>query len=201
VADRSPSAMTGTAAPATTRRPGLRGLLARRWPTLLAVALVAPTLSSGTPEEVRGLAGAMMLLPLWYVVIEALDRRRWTWGALVVLTGLYVLLRFLDLVPPALVMLGIALVAVGWAAVRGRLTQPSMVLQVAGLVAWSALVLAGLTLPADVALYVVAAGWFAHGLWDLAHLRADAGVARTAAEWCAVVDVLIPAGLVASVVL
>ena len=38
--------------------------------------------------------------------------------------------------------------------------------------------------------YVVAAGWFAHGLWDLAHLRADAGVARSGAEWCAVIDVL-----------
>lgn len=190
------SAMADAAAPAPARRPGLRGVLARRWPTLLAVVLAAPTLSSGTPEEVRSLASAMMLLPLWYVVVEALDRRRWTWGVLIVGIALYVLLRWLDRVQPALVLLAIALAAVGWAAVRGRLARPSMVLQVAGLTAWSALVLAGLTLPVDVALYVVAAGWFAHGLWDLAHLRADAGVARTAAEWCAVVDVLIPAGLV-----
>ena len=37
---------------------------------------------------------------------------------------------------------------------------------------------------------------FAHGLWDLAHLRADSGVARSGAEWCAVVDVLIAVQLV-----
>ncbi|WP_344485358.1 hypothetical protein [Glycomyces endophyticus] len=46
------------------------------------------------------------------------------------------------------------------------------------------------------ALYAVAAGWFAHGVWDVAHHRADAGVARTGAEWCAVVDLLIAAQLV-----
>jgi hypothetical protein len=30
-----------------------------------------------------------------------------------------------------------------------------------------------------------------NGLWDLAHARADAGVSRTGAEWCGVVDALV----------
>jgi hypothetical protein len=64
------------------------------------------------------------------------------------------------------------------------------------LVVFGALAVAGLTIAPDVGRYFVAAGWFAHGLWDVAHYRADAGVARTGAEWCAVVDLLIAAQLV-----
>ncbi|MFJ9586512.1 DUF6010 family protein [Streptomyces acidicola] len=46
---------------------------------------------------------------------------------------------------------------------------------------------------------LVAAGWFLHGVWDLAHLllaRLCGVVARTFAEWCAVVDVLLAVELV-----
>ena len=44
--------------------------------------------------------------------------------------------------------------------------------------------------------YVVAVGWFAHGVWDFVHPWADKVVARSFAEWCDVVDVLIAAELV-----
>ena len=181
--------------PTTSDRPapdhaGPPAVLARRWPTLLAVALVAPTLGPSSPEEVRGLASAMLLLPLWYVVIAAVDQRRWTWGVLVVGIVLYVGVRAADRVEPALVLLAVGLAAVVWGAVRGRLGRPSFLLQVAGLVVWAALTLAALLLAPDAARYIVAAGWFAHGLWDFAHHRADAGVSRSAAEWCGVVDVL-----------
>ena len=135
----------------------------------------------------------MLLLPSWYVVIGAVGRRRWTWPVLV---GAFVLLRLQDRVEPAAVLLAVALLAVLWGAVRGRAGQPSFLLQIAGLGAYAGLALAGLALAPDVGRYVVAAGWFAHGLWDLAHLRADAGVARSGAEWCGVVDVLIAAQLV-----
>lgn len=178
-------------------RSGPTGALARRWPMLLALAVSVPGFTDApTPAAVHALAEAMLLLPLWYVVIAAVGRRSWTWPVLVGAIGGFVLLGFQDRVEPAVALLAVALVAVLWGGVRGRLGQPSFLLQVAGLVAFAALALAGLVLTPDVGRYAVAAGWFAHGLWDLAHLRADAGVARSGAEWCAVVDVLIAVQLV-----
>lgn len=109
---------------------------------------------------------------------------------------MFVLLRLQKWVEPAVVLLAIALVAVVWGSARGRYRQPSFLLQVAGLVVFAALALAGMALAPDLGRYLVAAGWFAHSIWDLAHLRADAGVACTGAEWCAVVDLLIPVQLV-----
>ncbi|MGH2712995.1 MAG: hypothetical protein ACRDM7_03740 [Thermoleophilaceae bacterium] len=47
-----------------------------------------------------------------------------------------------------------------------------------------------MSIDVDAGRYVVAAGWFGHGLWDAAHFRADAVVARSFAEWCAVFDLL-----------
>ena len=187
-------------APATTvasARSGASGVLAKRWPTALALLVSAPSFAGPqTPEGVHALAEAMLLLPLWYVLIAALARRSWTWFVLVGVIGLFVLLRMQDRVEPPTVLMAIGLAAVLWGAARGRLVQPSFLLQVAGLVAFGALAVAGFLLAPGVGRYVVAAGWFAHGLWDLAHLRADAGVARSGAEWCAMVDVLIAVQLV-----
>jgi hypothetical protein len=42
----------------------------------------------------------------------------------------------------------------------------------------------------------VAAGWFLHGIWDFVHLWLDKVVARSYAEWCGVIDVLVAAQLV-----
>ncbi|HWM05238.1 MAG TPA: hypothetical protein VNP92_23105 [Actinophytocola sp.] len=201
MADRPETERTAmTDAPATTVAPvrsGAPGALAKRWPTALALLVSAPSFAGPqTPEGVHALAEAMLLLPLWYVLIAALARRSWTWFVLVGVIGLFVLLGMQDRVEPTVVLMAIGLVAVLWGAVRGRLVQPSFLLQVAGLVAFAALAVAGLLLVPDVGRYVVAAGWFAHGLWDLAHLRADSGVARSGAEWCAVVDVLIAVQLV-----
>ena len=68
------------ASPDAPRRPGLRGVLLRRWPTLLAVALAGPALlGPSTAQDVHDLAGVMMILPFWYVVVAAFDLRRWIW--------------------------------------------------------------------------------------------------------------------------
>jgi len=190
--DTAPLTSDAPAPDAAPDRPGLRGLVARRWPTLLALVLVAPGLADRpTPETVEALASAMLLLPMWYLVITATGRRSWTWPVLVVGIAAFVLLRMQDRVEPAVVLLATALVAVLWGAMRGGLGRPSFLLQVSGLVAYGGLALAGLVLAPEVGRYVVAAGWFGHGLWDLAHARADAGVSRSGAEWCGVVDVLI----------
>ncbi|WP_406420191.1 hypothetical protein [Streptomyces sp. NBC_01614] len=43
----------------------------------------------------------------------------------------------------------------------------------------------------DLGRYLVAAGWFCHGVRDFVHLRLDKVVSRTSAEWCGVIDVLV----------
>ena len=63
------------------------------------------------------------------------------------------------------------------------------------MVGFGGLALAGLAVDPDLGRYLVAAGWFAHGIWDLVHLRANKVVARSYAELCAVVDILIAAEL------
>ncbi|GAA5174906.1 hypothetical protein GCM10023321_79760 [Pseudonocardia eucalypti] len=164
---------------------------------MLALAVSAPGFfDQPNAEEVHALAQAMLLLPLWYVVVGAVARRGWTWFVVVGVTGLFVLLRMQERVEPVLVLLAISLTGVLWGSVRGRLAHPSFLLQIAGLVVFAALAVAGLASAPDLGRYLVAAGWFAHGLWDIAHYRADAGVARTGAEWCAVVDIVIAAQLV-----
>ena len=64
------------------------------------------------------------------------------------------------------------------------------------MIGFGALVLAALVVEPDLGRYLVAAGWFLHGLWDFVHLRRNAVVSRSYAEWCGVVDVLIAAQLV-----
>jgi hypothetical protein len=61
---------------------------------------------------VHALAEAMLLLPLWYVVIAAVARRSWTWFVLVGVVGLFVLLRLQDRVESAAVLMAVALAAV-----------------------------------------------------------------------------------------
>jgi hypothetical protein len=58
------------------------------------------------------------------------------------------------------------------------------------------LVLDGLAVDPDVGRYVVAAAWLLHGVWDLVYFRLDTVVARSYAEFCGVVDVLVAAALV-----
>jgi Ni/Fe-hydrogenase subunit HybB-like protein len=60
---------------------------------------------------------------------------------------------------------------------------------------FGALALAGLAVDPDLGRYLVAAGWFLHGIWDLVHLKLDRVVARSYAEACAVVDLVIAAEL------
>lgn len=178
-------------------RTGVTGLLARRWPTALAVAASLPGLTDPIgPDGVRTLAAAMLMLPLWYVVVGAVGRRSWTWPVLIVVIALFVLLQMQDRVEPVVVLASIALAGVLWGTVQGRLGRPSFLLQVSGLVAFGALAVTGLLVPYDLGRYVVAAGWFAHGLWDFAHHRADSVIRRSGAEWCGVVDVLVAVQIV-----
>lgn len=173
--------------------------LMRRWPTHLAVAIWAAQAAAGASdtldESVEGFAGVLPLLPLLYVVINQLGTPRSTWpvlgGGLVLVFGL----QALDLASPAAVMVGLSLAVLLWGLLRGAPHgREGLGIQAAGAVAFGALAVTGLAVDPDAGRWLVAAGWFCHGLWDLAHLtleRLKGIVAPSFAEWCAVVDVLV----------
>ena len=164
----------------------------RRWPSLLAVAIAG--ISWGTDLVTAG--QLLPLLPLVYVAAVVVRRRSLTWPLLALGSAAFVVLQMQSAVDP---VLGFAVLA---AAVAGLglfgADRRELALQVAALVAWLALVLLALSASPALGLWLVAAGWAAHGLWDLWHLRRDAVVSRSYAEWCCVFDVLLAAQLLAS---
>lgn len=97
----------------------------------------------------------------------------------------------------------LALVYLIFGASRGRLRRPGVLpLQTAGLLGFGGLALLALFLDPAVGHYVVAAGWFGHAFWDVAHHRdlnhhrAVGVVPRWYAEACFVFDLLVAASLI-----
>ncbi len=177
---------------------GTLGALARRWPTALAIASAA-VIVAGDPsnDSVGRLAEVLLFLPLLYLVVSTLRRPALTWVVLIV--GVVV-----TSVPPALgwadlpvVLLAAALAATVWGGTHGRFGDGSyFTVQVVGMVAFGAVALLAMTVGPTASRYLVAAGWLAHGVWDFVHLWRDRVVARSYAEWCGVVDVVVAAQLV-----
>ena len=173
--------------PGRSRHPVLR-----RWPTVLAAGLAVANLGGGESDDaVQALADVLLLLPLLYLIVAAMRRRRASWPVLVVLVAAMIALWAVDVVAPSAVVVAVALLVLVVGAVRGQLASGTFRLQAWGMLGFGAVALAGLAVDPDLGRYVVAAGWFGHGIWDLVHLRADKVVSRSYAEWCAVVDVLI----------
>jgi hypothetical protein len=169
-----------------------------RWPTALALGMSALTFGGSESDEgVASLSEALLLLPLLYLVVAKLQRRQASWPGLVVGFTSIIALRVLDVIAPAAVFSAVALIVLVWGAVDGQLRRPDPFrVQALGMVGFGALALAGLVVDPDLGRYLVAAGWFLHGVWDFVHLKLDKVVARSFAEWCGVVDVLIAAELV-----
>lgn len=182
--------MTKPTTPVALRSRSLIQFLLRRWPTALAIALEVVSWGIGTVR-----AGQILpLLPALYVVVAVLRRRGASWPVLVTSFGLLVLLQLQTVVDPTVAILALA-TAVALAGLRRRAGRAEVGLQLAGLALFGGLALAGLTAAPEAARYVLAAGWLGHGVWDLVHLRRDAVVSRSYAEWCGVLDVLIAAEL------
>ena len=179
------------------RAPGRRGwvaVLAQRWPTLFAIALAA--LTAGDPGSVGGLSEALLLFALGYLAAAVIGRRRATWVVAGVGIGTLAALRLQGWVEPWVVLVAAALAFVLWGAARGQLWPPgALVLETAGMVVFAAIALAAVSVERDLGLYVVAAGWAGHALWDFAHWRADRVVSRSFAEWCGVFDLLGAVGI------
>ncbi|MFC4535776.1 hypothetical protein [Sphaerisporangium dianthi] len=170
----------------------------RRWPTALALGLAVVTLGGGDDPAavVASVAEILLLLPLLYLVVAKLRSRRASWPTLAVLIVSFAVLRIAEVVTPAAAVAAAALVVLVWGAVDGQLRGSGVFrAQALGMIGFGALALAGLTADPDAGRYLVAAGWLLHGVWDFVHLRLGKVVARSYAEWCGVLDILIAAGL------
>lgn len=165
----------------------------RRWPTWLALGVGA--LMWGA--DVVSLRALLVLLPLEYVVMAVVGVRRASWPVLLLLFAGFVGLDAQDRVVPetALLMVAVAVLAVGLFSSHGR---GVLLVPAAGMVLFGGIALLATDTTEEAATYLVAAGWFAHGLWDFAHLRANRTVSRTYAEWCGVLDVVVAAMLIAT---
>lgn len=114
----------------------------------------------------------------------------YTWAILGALTFVFVLLETQDRVPTTAALSVIAAAAVLWAALTRRVDR-AFVLQLVGFVLFTATAVFAQHADLGAARIAVAAGWIAHGLWDYGHRRADRTVARSFAEFCGLVDVLV----------
>jgi hypothetical protein len=168
-------------------------VLKRRWPAALALVLSALTFDDGeSGASVFGLAEALLLLPLGYLTVAKLQRPRASWPVLLCGLTTIIVLRLLDVIAPAAVLVAIALIVLVWAAVDRQLQRSALFqVQALGMLGFGALALIGLASDPELGRYLVAAGWFLHGLWDFVHLHMNKVVARSYAEWCGVIDILI----------
>jgi len=170
--------------------------LQHRWPTALGIALAALTafdleIDAGS---VSSLSALVVLMALVYVGAAALDRRRASW--VVFLAGTAVVVVFLDLldsgIEASLVLLVAALAFLVLGVARGQLRRPGdLTLQAAGMLAFGATALVALYVDPDLGAYLVAFALLGHAAWDAYHYLRERVVARSYAEFCGVLDLLV----------
>ena len=164
-------------------------VLAHRWPTALGVAVAALTVF-----DLRGgteLAALTMLMPVVYLGAAALDRRRFAWMVLLAGVAVLTVVPSSSEVVPSVSFLAAALVFFVVGAARGELRKPGgLALQTVGVLVFGSIVLAALYVDADLGGFLVAIALLGHAAWDAHHYLRDRVIARSYAEWCAVVDLL-----------
>lgn len=166
----------------------------QRWPTALALVAGSAMLLGGvTTQTTHDLNEILVQLPVLYLVIAAFGRPRWTWAIFGAGFVVYGVLRQQELVEPTVVFLAVALAAVIWGAGHGG---TDVWLQTAGMVLFGGIALAAFAVHPDVARYIVAAGWLGHAAWDAVHLARNRVVARSYAEACGVLDILVGSALI-----
>ncbi|MFD3810649.1 hypothetical protein [Rhodococcus sp. NPDC058639] len=173
----------------------------RRWPALLALALVGPDVVAAALGEKGGsaqfLGEALPMLALIYLIMAKIGNRKITWPVVVLVAGTVAVTEVTGIVAPSTLLIGASLVLLGWVMLTGEIdSTPNMRLQVVGVVFFCGVALAGLAVDPTIGVYVIAAGWFLHGVWDFVHIWRAQVVSKTFAEWCGVIDVLIAAQLV-----
>jgi hypothetical protein len=182
-------------------RPTLTGWRSLQgWPTLLGIALAAFVALDMFRGEERGheLASIVAASALVYLCAAALGRPTTAWpaffGTVVVITAAKMGLVAFD---ATWLILGSAVAFAGYGLLRGA-TRPAggLPLQAIAMVAFGAVAGIALFISETVGAYLVAAGLFAHAGWDAYHHWANKVVARSMAEFCFVLDVVLAAAII-----
>ncbi|MFE1595045.1 hypothetical protein [Nocardia sp. NPDC058705] len=188
---------------ATTETPERRhwlGKLVERWPTVLGLATVAALGAGVAGDADNELGDILLMLPLLYLIVAKLRRPASTWPVVIGLLVLATVVSKFDIVRTGYVFAAIALILLVWAAVDGQLGRgEDFTIQALGMAGFGALAVVSIVADPEIGRYVLAACWLLHGVWDFVHLRLNRTVARSFAEWCAVVDVLVAVALVVGI--
>jgi hypothetical protein len=170
-------------------------VLMHRWPTALGIAVAA--LAAFDLEDGLEFAALTVLMALVYLGAAALDRR---WSAWVVLLAGLLPMFFIPsnsgIDPSVVLLLAAAPVFLVLGVARGQLHEPGgLTLQTAGMLAFGATALAALFVAPELGAYLVAFALLGHAGWDAYHYLRDRVVARSYAEFCGVLDLLLGAAI------
>jgi hypothetical protein len=161
--------------------------LVHRWPTLLALVGAAVI---GNPGAASG-RELLILIAVEYLLITVIGTRSATWPTLLALTAFFVALSFQDQVRTDAALAAVAAAALAIGLVRRRTDRNELLLQSVGVLLFGGLAFVAALASPLAATYLVALGWLGHGIWDFVHVWRNKAVARSYAEWCGVLDVLI----------
>lgn len=181
-----------TAAPETAAR--RRPWLVRRWPTIAGIVLAAGLTAAAWRGivDLTGLAHVLAAAGLVYLGAAALGRRDAAWplfGVTFVVIGVGLLVPGVD---ATVWMLVLAAILVVYGLLRGALRPPwGLPLQSLAMLVILAVVLAATRLMPPWGGILIGVGLLAHAGWDVYHHRTGRVVARSMAEFCAVLDTLL----------
>jgi hypothetical protein len=173
--------------------------LTHRWPTALGLTVAALTAFDAeiNVEFVSVVSAIVVLMALIYLSAAVLERRRTAW--VVFLAGFAVLTagRLADSsVGSSIVFLVTALVFLVLGVIRGQLRKSGgLPLQTIGMLGFGAIALLALYATPTLGGYLVATALIGHAAWDAIHFRLNRVVARSYAEFCFVVDLLLGAAI------
>jgi hypothetical protein len=170
-------------------------ILMHRWPTALGIAVAV--LAAFDLEDGLEFAALTVLMALVYLGAAALDRR---WSAWVVLLAGLLPTFFIPsnsgIDPSVVLLVAAAPVFLVLGVARGQLRKPGgLPLQTVGMLAFGSTVLVALYVDPDLGGKLVGIAIIGHAVWDAYHYLRDRVVARSYAEFCAVVDLLLGAAI------
>ena len=183
----------------THRMAGWAGVLRHRWPTALGVAVAALNAFDLQVDAgfVSSLSALIIVMALVYIGAAALDRRRASWAVLLAWLPLaHFIPATLGLNPSVILLLVAAAAFLVVGVARGQMRRPGgLTLQAAGVLAFGSTALAALFVAPELGAYLVAFALLGHAAWDAYHYLRDRVVARSYAEFCGVLDLLVGAAI------
>ena len=171
------------------------GALMHRWPTALGIAVAA--LAAFDAQDGLEFAELTVLMALVYLGAAALDRRWAAWVVLLAGLPLAFFISSISGIDPSVVLLVAAPVFLVLGVARGQWQRPDgLPLQTAGMLAFGSTALVALYyMYPDLGGKLVGIAILGHAAWDAYHYLRNRVVARSYAEWCAVVDLLLGAAI------